>query len=82
MRPSAPAGTTTLETVQGSLSFNDVQFQYPGQRGDAAGPVLRGVSFTAQRGEVVALTGVSGSGKSTIASLVRPFVRLLNPPYR
>jgi subfamily B ATP-binding cassette protein MsbA len=51
--------------VKGHLQFEDVRFAY------ADGPeVLHGLSFEIKPGEVVALAGLSGSGKSTIAALV------------
>ena len=51
-----------------SLRFVDVHFSYP--TGD---PVLRGVNIEAKRGQVVALVGSSGAGKSTIAHLLPRF---------
>jgi ATP-binding cassette subfamily B multidrug efflux pump len=50
----------------GSLSFEDVEFTYPG----AEAPVLRGIGFTARRGETVAIVGSTGSGKTTLVSLI------------
>jgi len=51
--------------VQGHLSFEAVRFSY------ADGPqVLHELSFEIKPGEVVALAGLSGSGKSTVAALV------------
>lgn len=52
------------------LAFEDVHFSY----GDE--PVLRGVSFSAKRGEFVAFVGPSGAGKSTVVSLL---TRLYEP---
>lgn len=48
------------------LSLEDVHFRYPGAEREA----IAGVSLTVQRGKIVGLCGASGSGKSTIASLI------------
>ena len=53
----------------GTVEFKNVCFRYP----DATEPVLEGVSFTANRGEVVAFIGSTGSGKSTVVNLVPRF---------
>jgi len=50
--------------VEGHLAFHDVRFSY------GEGEVLHGVSFDIKPGEVVALAGLSGSGKTTISNLV------------
>lgn len=60
-----------LKEIKGDMSFNDVSFAYEEDK-----EVLHGVSFKAQAGEVIALVGSSGSGKSTIAGLAASF---LNP---
>lgn len=52
-----------------SLEFNDVHFEYI----EGSGPVLDKVSFKINKGEVVALVGPSGTGKSTIADLIPRF---------
>jgi ABC-type multidrug transport system fused ATPase/permease subunit len=54
----------------GGLGFQGVTFAYHAEPGDDAPPVLRDVSFDVRPGEVVALVGRSGAGKSTIAQLV------------
>jgi len=59
--------------VSGCISYSDVHFAYP-SRPDV--PVLAGVSFDIQPGEFVAIVGGSGSGKSTIATLLQ---RLYEP---
>ena len=51
--------------LRGEVELRDVHFGYTPDR-----PVLRGVSLHAQPGEVIALAGATGAGKSTIASLV------------
>jgi ATP-binding cassette subfamily B protein len=53
----------------GTLEFRDVEFRYPG----AEEPVLSGISFAAGRGEVTAIVGSTGSGKSTLVNLVPRF---------
>jgi len=63
--------TTLLNTIQGDIVFNNVSFAY--EEGKA---VLHDISFTVNQGNVVALVGSSGSGKSTIAGLAATF---LNP---
>ena len=63
-----PARTVTLETLQGDVAFDDVSFAY-----EAGKPVLHGISFRSQPGTVTALVGSSGSGKSTIISLICAF---------
>ncbi len=50
----------------GTLEFRDVEFRYPG----ADEPVLSGISFSAGPGEVTAIVGSTGSGKSTLVQLV------------
>jgi ABC-type multidrug transport system fused ATPase/permease subunit len=54
--------------IDGSIEFKDVWFAY--KQPDF---VLRGVSFRAQKGEIVALVGPSGAGKTTIANLIPRF---------
>jgi ABC-type multidrug transport system fused ATPase/permease subunit len=54
-------------TITGIVEFNDVRFTYP-QRNDIT--VLNGISFSARENETIALVGSSGSGKSTISSLL------------
>ena len=54
----------------GRLAFDGVTFAYHSEPGDDASPVLRDLTFEVRPGEVVALVGRSGAGKSTIAQLV------------
>ncbi len=53
----------------GTLEFKNVSFRYP----DAGGDVLKNISFTAKRGETVAIIGATGSGKSTLVDLIPRF---------
>ncbi|PIO77339.1 ABC transporter, ATP-binding protein [Teladorsagia circumcincta] len=57
-------------TIRGNILFEDVKFSYP-QR--PRQPIMRGLQFSAQRGQTVALVGPSGSGKSTVISMLERF---------
>lgn len=58
-----------IPSFEDAIEYRDVSFAYE----DASGPVLHGISFTVRRGEVVALVGPSGGGKSTIVDLLPRF---------
>ncbi len=59
-----------LGDITGRVTFEDVCFSY-GQ--DCSEPVLNHVSFTTMPGQVVALLGATGSGKSTLINLIPRF---------
>jgi ABC-type multidrug transport system fused ATPase/permease subunit len=61
-------GAIELGRVKGQVSFQDVSFSY-----DNISPALKNVSFKVQPGQLVALLGSSGSGKSTVANLLARF---------
>ncbi len=63
-------GARPLGDVAGRVAFEDVCFSY-GQ--DCGEPVLNNVSFAAEPGQVVALLGATGSGKSTLINLIPRF---------
>ncbi|PRB71774.1 multidrug ABC transporter ATP-binding protein [Arthrobacter sp. MYb213] len=60
------------DAVRGELEFKDVDFRYPGARADT----LRGINLKLEAGTMTAVVGATGSGKSTLGSLVP---RLLDP---
>ncbi|WP_315707657.1 lipid A ABC transporter ATP-binding protein/permease MsbA [Brenneria uluponensis] len=62
-------GQRTLEHVQGTIEFRNVDFAYPGKETLA----LKNISLHIPPGKTVALVGRSGSGKSTIANLITRF---------
>ena len=55
--------------VEGEIEFRNVCFKYP----DAADYVLKDISFTAKKGETVAIIGSTGCGKSTMINLIPRF---------
>lgn len=65
--PQIPSNFT--EPFKGTVEFRNVSFRYPG----AEENVLHNISFTAQPGQTTALIGTTGSGKSTIVSLIPRF---------
>ncbi|KAK3983960.1 putative multidrug resistance protein [Cladorrhinum sp. PSN332] len=70
---TSDAGLTLPVETPGTLEFHNVSFAYPSRPGQ---PVLRNINLTIPAGKHTALVGLSGSGKSTIASLV---ARLQDP---
>lgn len=58
-----------LGPLEGAIAFEDVHFRYPG----GEQPILKGVTFRVEPGQTVALLGTTGSGKSTLSSLVPRF---------
>lgn len=69
-KPSIVDGDFDGETaLTGEVEFRHVSFRYP----DAAEDVLSDISFTARRGETVAIIGSTGCGKSTLINLIPRF---------
>lgn len=61
-------GATVLEQIDGHVVFNNITFEYkPGEQ------ALSQVQLTVQPGQVVAIVGPSGAGKTTIANLIPRF---------
>lgn len=63
-----PEGKKEIQNVTGKIEFKDVHFAYVEDE-----PVLKGVSFSVNPGETLAIVGATGAGKSTIISLLMGF---------
>ena len=70
-KSAAPTDTgQELHTFEGKIEFKNIHFSYP-TRPDLS--VLKNLSFTVLPGQVIALVGGSGGGKTTISSLIPRF---------
>jgi ATP-binding cassette, subfamily B, bacterial MsbA len=61
-------GEATLRGFSERIEFENIRFEY-----ESGAPVLDGISFAVRRGEVVAIVGSSGAGKTTLVNLVPRF---------
>ncbi|MCV7358378.1 ABC transporter ATP-binding protein [Mycolicibacterium fluoranthenivorans] len=61
-----PAHPVRVDALRGEVTLRGATFSYPG----ADRPVVQGVSLTARPGTVTAIVGSTGSGKSTLVSLI------------
>ncbi|NLT95823.1 MAG: ABC transporter ATP-binding protein [Clostridia bacterium] len=64
-----PKKPKEVDKGKGKLEFNDVTFCYPG----AEAPLLQNISFSAGPGQITAIIGSTGSGKSTLVNLIPRF---------
>lgn len=62
------ADTGKKHPIHGTVAFDNVRFGY-----DKSNPVLKGLTFTANPGEMIGLVGKSGAGKSTTINLICRF---------
>ncbi|MEW6593498.1 MAG: lipid A export permease/ATP-binding protein MsbA [Thermodesulfobacteriota bacterium] len=61
-------GAMALPPFREAIAFNNVTFSYDGKR-----PVLQGINLRVRRGEVIALVGTSGGGKTSLVNLIPRF---------
>ena len=73
-KPEQDTGSTELSRVQGNIEVKGLNFRYPGHDKQ----VLQDISFSVKAGQTVALVGRSGSGKTTISSLLPRFYEVEN----
>ncbi len=69
--PGAPA----LEPLTRQVEFRDVSFEYEDARGKST---LRGISFSVRSGQIVAIVGRSGAGKTSLVNLLPRFYDVSN----
>lgn len=62
-----PVNAIECQATEGQVEFRDVTFHYPNSKGE---PVLKNISFTAEPGQTIGLLGGTGSGKTTLVSLI------------
>ncbi len=65
------AGSRTIERAKGKVEFRGVTFRYP----EAASNALADLDLTVAPGEMIALVGPSGAGKTTLINLIPRFIR-------
>lgn len=71
-------GERKADVTAGMLEFADVTFYYPG----AVAPALKNIHFTTKPGEVTAIIGGTGSGKSTLINLIPRFFEITSGEIR
>jgi len=73
VHPGTARPEAISRAITGRVEFRNLTFRYPGAEEDG----LSGISFTAEPGQTVAIVGPTGSGKSTVVSMLP---RLHDPP--
>lgn len=71
--PEKQGQEVALEVAKGKIQFEDVTFHYGQEEGRSA--ALESINLTIKPGEVIALVGPSGAGKTTLANLLPRFLR-------
>lgn len=64
-------GTIIADNIQGTINFKDVRFNYIEDE-----EILKGISFSVEKGQTVAIVGATGAGKSTIINLISRFYEI------
>jgi len=71
-KPEVDDGRTIISNTKGAIKFDEVDFRY---RDDDEAAVLSNINFDIKPGQRIAMVGSSGSGKSTITSLILRFYK-------
>jgi len=69
LRIQDPQNPQNQTKIKGEIEFKNVSFRYP----DGDGYVLKDISFSAKKGETIAIIGSTGSGKSSLINLIPRF---------
>jgi ABC-type multidrug transport system fused ATPase/permease subunit len=68
-----PLSPIPLQAAGADIHFENINFSYDPKPGCEPKPVLRGINFTVKAGQLVALVGSTGSGKTTLVNLLPRF---------
>ncbi|MBM7563315.1 ABC transporter ATP-binding protein [Paenibacillus sacheonensis] len=66
-------GSRDVKRIEGNVEFNDVAFHFADQDPDKEAGVLEDISLSVRQGEVIAVLGATGSGKSSLIALMSRF---------
>lgn len=70
---SPPDGGVPADRIAGNVAFEGVRFHFADQDAAAESPVLDGINLNVKQGEVIAILGATGSGKSSLTALISRF---------
>ena len=72
MEPEDTENAVELEEVKGKVEMEDIRFSYNSDGNE----IIKGINFTAEPGEMIAIVGPNGAGKTTLVNLIPRFYPL------
>jgi ATP-binding cassette, subfamily B, multidrug efflux pump len=70
---SPTGGGVSADRITGAVEYRDVRFYFDDQDREKDTPILDGINLQVRRGEVIAILGATGSGKSSLTALLSRF---------